>query len=110
GEDERPARSGPPEGSHHRFRITRCNPHVRWSMRTLYLDCPSGISGDMFLAALVDLGASEAYIRDGLKRLSLSEEWDLQFERVTRRSLAATYARVTVAAKPADAPWSGPEP
>ncbi len=79
-------------------------------MRTLYLDCPSGISGDMFLAALVDLGASEAYIRDGLKRLSLSEEWDLQFERVTRRSLAATYARVTVAAKPADAPWSGPEP
>ena len=71
-------------------------------MRTLYLDCPSGIAGDMFLAALVDLGASEAYIRDGLRRLSLPEEWDLEFERVIRGSVTATYARVTVAGRRAD--------
>lgn len=71
-------------------------------MRALYLDCPSGIAGDMLLAALVDLGASEEYIRDGLKRLSLPEAWTLEFERVTRRSIAATYARVTVAGKLSD--------
>lgn len=78
-------------------------------MRALYLDCPSGIAGDMFLAALVDLGASEAYIRDGLRRLSLPEEWELEFERVTRRAIAATYARVTVGGRRADLSWTGSE-
>lgn len=76
-------------------------------MRILYLDCPSGIAGDMLLAALVDLGASETYIQEGLRRLALPEPWSLEFEKVTRRSIAATYARVAVAGKLSDAAWSG---
>ncbi len=40
-------------------------------MRTLYLECYSGISGDMTVAALLDLGASEAVLRRGLESLKV---------------------------------------
>lgn len=39
--------------------------------RTLYLDCQSGISGDMVVAALLDAGASEKVVRDALASLPL---------------------------------------
>jgi uncharacterized protein (TIGR00299 family) protein len=40
-------------------------------MRTAYLDCASGISGDMTLAALVDAGANLAAIQSGIDSLGL---------------------------------------
>ena len=40
--------------------------------RTLYLECNSGISGDMIVAALLDLGADEQVLRETLKSLPLS--------------------------------------
>ena len=39
--------------------------------RTLYLDCTNGISGDMTVAALLDLGASEEKLRAALASLPL---------------------------------------
>ena len=41
-------------------------------MKTLYLDLISGISGDMFLGALIDLGADFAQLEAQLRRLSLT--------------------------------------
>lgn len=51
----------------------------------LYLQCDSGISGDMVVGALLDLGANEAGLREALKSLDVSG-----FEvRVTRRTVSA---------------------
>ncbi len=40
-------------------------------MKTLYIDCGSGLSGDMMLAALLDLGAPEDRLKEGLASLGL---------------------------------------
>ena len=42
-------------------------------MKTLYLDCFSGISGDMAVGALIDAGVPLSYLRDGLALLGFDE-------------------------------------
>ena len=42
-------------------------------MNTLYIDCRSGASGDMFLGAFVDLGVPERVLTEGLASLGLNE-------------------------------------
>jgi uncharacterized protein (TIGR00299 family) protein len=42
-------------------------------MRIAYLDCPSGISGDMTLAALLDAGVDLAKVQEGIASLGLPE-------------------------------------
>ncbi|MEW9700610.1 nickel pincer cofactor biosynthesis protein LarC [Paenibacillus sp. SI8] len=57
-------------------------------MRILYLDCFSGISGDMTLGALVDAGADRAYIEDELAKIKL-EPYQLEWKRVVKRGISA---------------------
>ncbi|OCT16659.1 TIGR00299 family protein [Paenibacillus pectinilyticus] len=57
-------------------------------MRILYLDCFSGISGDMTLGALVDAGADRAYIEDELSKIKL-EPYTLEWKRVIKRGISA---------------------
>ena len=49
-------------------------------MKTLYLDIFSGISGDMLLGALIDLGVSTLDLQQALARLDL-DGYELQVER-----------------------------
>ena len=42
-------------------------------MRIAYFDCPSGISGDMTLGALVDAGADLSKISEGIASMGLPE-------------------------------------
>ncbi|MDQ1911987.1 nickel pincer cofactor biosynthesis protein LarC [Paenibacillus sp. GD4] len=57
-------------------------------MKILYLDCFSGISGDMTLGALVDAGADRSYIEEELKKIKI-EPFALEWKRVNKRGISA---------------------
>jgi hypothetical protein len=57
-------------------------------MKTLYFDCFSGISGDMTLGALLDLGLDFDYLQTELKKLPV-EGYELKSSRVARSNLSA---------------------
>jgi pyridinium-3,5-bisthiocarboxylic acid mononucleotide nickel chelatase len=65
------------------------------SFRAAYFDCYSGISGDMILGALVDLGVSPGKIRKALKTLDLNG-YKLQTSKVQRGLIAGTKAHVKI--------------
>ena len=57
-------------------------------MRIAYLDCFSGISGDMFLGALVDAGVSPRLLEDTVAALDIGAR--LEISRVLRGGISAT--------------------
>ncbi|MCZ6801222.1 MAG: nickel pincer cofactor biosynthesis protein LarC [Nitrospirae bacterium] len=61
----------------------------------LHLDCFSGISGDMFLGALVDAGLSATRLKQGLKALPV-DGYQLKIQKVHRGSLVATKVEVHI--------------
>ncbi len=63
-------------------------------MRIAYLDCFSGISGDMFLGALVDAGVSPDLLRQTVRVLNVGAE--LEITRVLRNGIGATKVDVIV--------------
>src|SRR5262249_54180861 len=56
-------------------------------MRILYVDCFSGISGDMMVAALADLGVTPSTFEWKLSKIELGD-FHLHFERQTRQRIA----------------------
>jgi hypothetical protein len=63
-------------------------------MRIAYLDCFSGISGDMFLGALVDAGVSPELLEQTVAALGV--EAKLEITRVLRNGISATKVDVVV--------------
>jgi len=59
-------------------------------MKTLYLDLFSGISGDMLLGALLDLGLELRALEEGLEKLGLRDEFHLHVSRQQRGCIAGT--------------------
>jgi pyridinium-3,5-bisthiocarboxylic acid mononucleotide nickel chelatase len=57
-------------------------------MKTLYFDCFSGISGDMTIGALLDVGLDFDYLKTELRKLPV-EGYDLKMSRVTRSNISA---------------------
>ncbi|MGO8983171.1 MAG: nickel insertion protein, partial [Terriglobales bacterium] len=63
-------------------------------MRIAYLDCFSGISGDMFLGALLDAGVSPKILHDTVAALDIGAR--LEISRVVRAGISATKVDVYI--------------
>jgi len=62
-------------------------------MKAIYLDCFSGISGNMLLGAFLDAGMPEDILRSELKKLPV-HGYELCIERVVKRGISAAYVDV----------------
>ena len=62
-------------------------------MKTLYYDCFAGISGDMNLAALIDLGVDEKSLVAELQKLNL-EGWSIETQKASRGGICGTLLTV----------------
>ena len=63
----------------------------------LYYECFAGISGDMHLGALVDVGVPAQYLKSELGKLELADEFELQLETGAKMGIAGTRATVRLA-------------
>jgi hypothetical protein len=66
--------------------------------KLLFLDAPSGLAGDMIIAALVDLGVPEKVIEDAVAKLPV-KGFHVHFGMRERSGIVATSFEVHVAAK-----------
>ena len=63
-------------------------------MRAIYLDCFSGISGNMLLGAFLAAGMPLDVLEAELRRLPMAEEFRLKVSSVKKNGIAATYVDV----------------
>ena len=64
-------------------------------MRILYYDCFAGISGDMNLGAMIDLGVDPDYLIAELQKLNI-EGFHLEIQKDIRRGISGTKATVVI--------------
>lgn len=62
--------------------------------KVAYLECPTGIAGDMCLGALVHAGVPLDYLIEKLRLLGISDEYELRAELVHRNGQEATKVHV----------------
>jgi len=64
-------------------------------MKILYYDCFAGISGDMNLGAMIDLGIDPEYLKKELARLPV-HGYELQVEKDIRKGITGTRVQVVI--------------
>jgi uncharacterized protein (TIGR00299 family) protein len=65
-------------------------------MKILYYDCFSGISGDMNLGALIDIGVDKEYLVKELLKLNIEDEYELIISNRERKSISGTKVDVVL--------------
>ena len=65
-------------------------------MKVAYFDCPTGVSGDMCLGALIDAGVPIEYLTQHLDRLGIEQEYKLTAKPIIHNGQQATKAIVTL--------------
>ena len=63
-------------------------------MKAMYLDCASGISGNMFLGACLQLGVPEKFLRGELDKLNLPREFEIEISNVSKNGIGAAFVDV----------------
>ena len=76
-------------------------PSIDGMKRTLYLDCFAGISGDMFLGALLDCGLDFEFLKNELAKLGVPG-YELSLTRVDRSGISAAKFDVELLPEPVD--------
>ncbi len=66
----------------------------------LVYDCFSGISGDMHIGAMLDIGVPESYLRDELAKLNVTDEYELQITTEAKMGITGTKATVAMRSTP----------
>lgn len=59
-------------------------------MKVLYYDAFSGISGDMNLGAMIDIGVDRDYLLEELKKLNLDKEYEITIKKDSRKGIYGT--------------------
>lgn len=67
---------------------------------TLIYDCFSGISGDMHIGAMLDLGVDARWLRTELNRLPMADEFSLEVCRDAKHGISGTRATVRLTGSP----------
>lgn len=65
-------------------------------MKIAYADCYSGVSGDMFLAALLDAGLPLDFLQQNIDKLNLPEKVELRLSETHKGALRAANLEVVV--------------
>jgi uncharacterized protein (TIGR00299 family) protein len=77
-------------------------------MTLVLLDCPTGLAGDMLLAALFDLGVPEAVVHEPLAALGLEGRYRIRIEEGQSGGLRGRRLRVeSLEEEPHHRPWGG---
>ena len=58
-------------------------------MKSAYFDCFSGISGDMIIGALIDLGLDTNFLKNELEKLNL-EYYKMESKKIVKNGISAT--------------------
>ncbi len=64
--------------------------------KILYFDCICGISGDMTLGALLDLGLDEEQFLSELSKLNINDEFELKIEKKKENGIEGTNVHVVL--------------